>query len=612
MESQERIGVGGIISGRYRILQILGKGGVGFVYLAEDAVLKGQHVAIKVLYPDHEEAEFHRNRFFREVSLTRNLESSNIIRTYDVGQDGPALYYTMEVLQGQTLSELLKANNQITFEQVLDMLVQSARGLEVIHGAEIIHRDVKPSNLFVTDAGVVKLMDFGLARPQNSQLTQSSATPGSAAYMPPEIWQGNTATKESDLYSFGITAFELLAGQHPFPSDSVANMMYNHLRTVPPTLKDLIPDVPPKLSQLIAGLLEKDPEKRPESATEVIRCFQEVLDNKARWSSILVRPIKAISGSSASERSERGRRKVFTSVYLMAGCAVLGVVLGVITVSLQRESRRFQDSTQHAVSQGTEPVTSKAPVELRKAILWLNAGTLAEFGKNRGEPVAIWKHASGDQEKAGVMQAFPDWRPRFNYAGKIPVVSFDGKSHFFESKEVVSQLKYLKSMTVFSLLRAAPFLARDANSRKQRFVWSAQLPYNDMVLARMGFNSLNGVRLNFSSEGRNANFDSQPIAGIKNFHLYTLVLDRKVGSLFVDGEQTKAVQINQPLAFRDVSRFVVGQDIDQMRQKTRFTDFFRGDIAELILIGSRLSDERRRELERMLSAKYSLKYNPDG
>ncbi len=268
---------GHIISSRYVVQSCLGSGGMGAVYLAEDRVLEGSHVAVKVLRSDVVHDESQTKRFLREVQLMHRLNHPNVVRTYDVGKDGPLLYFTMEVVKGRPLEDLLEREVVFSVSQIVDILRQTCEGLMAIHAADIVHRDLKPANLMLLEDDTLKITDFGIARPKSSQLTQHNEIIGSVSYIAPEVWLGKDIVPATDLYSLGVIAYELTTGVLPFDGDEPATMMWMHVKRPPKPPKSLRPDIPNWLNQFILKLLAKDPGERPNNAGDVSRYLTEKL-----------------------------------------------------------------------------------------------------------------------------------------------------------------------------------------------------------------------------------------------------------------------------------------------------------------------------------------------
>ena len=265
--------VGYMISGRYRIESCLGSGGMGAVYLAHDKVLEGSSVAMKVLHREVAHDENHTKRFLREVQLMHRVNHPNVVRTYDVGKDGDLFYFTMEVAIGVQLEDMLRGGG-FEMDRVADLVIQICEGLDAIHAADIIHRDLKPANIILVENRVVKITDFGVARPKSSELTQHNEIIGSVAYIAPEIWLGKPITAATDFYSLGVILYELVTGKLPFEGEEPASLMWMHVKRPPTPPKSVRQDIPNWINQLVLKLLAKSPADRPKSAREIIMFIQ--------------------------------------------------------------------------------------------------------------------------------------------------------------------------------------------------------------------------------------------------------------------------------------------------------------------------------------------------
>lgn len=259
---------GFLVAGRYRIRSLLGKGGMGSVYLAADAVLGDEEVAIKILHPDFIHDEELMQRFLREVQLMRRVSHQNVVRTYDVGSDGNLAYFTMEYVPGQSLEPLIR-DQAIPRSQVASLVVQIADALEAIHQAGIVHRDLKPGNVLLLNDGTVRITDFGVARPEVSEMTAHNEILGSVCYIAPEIWLGKDPGPSVDLYSLGIILYEIATGDVPFDGGSPPELMRLHLDRLPTAPKEINSATPPWLNSVIMRLLEKDPKDRFLTAKEL-------------------------------------------------------------------------------------------------------------------------------------------------------------------------------------------------------------------------------------------------------------------------------------------------------------------------------------------------------
>jgi serine/threonine-protein kinase len=259
---------GQVLAQRYRVQRLLGKGGMGAVYLADDEVLK-ELVALKVIssaFAADEQAMI--ARFRREAAAARKVSAPTVIRIHDLGEARPGLLYlSMEYFAGRTLSELIAQRGIVPIKDVQDILQQVANGLEAAHTAGVIHRDLKPSNVLVGERGAVKIIDFGLATTQMGEgLTATGAILGTPHYMAPEQVRGKPVDARTDIYALGALTYHLVTGRPPFSGDNAIAIGFAHLSENPTPPRQLRKDCPEGLEAAIMAALEKSPDERPATA----------------------------------------------------------------------------------------------------------------------------------------------------------------------------------------------------------------------------------------------------------------------------------------------------------------------------------------------------------
>ncbi len=264
----------GFVLGKYRLLDRIGMGGMGQVYLAEHASMK-RRVALKVLPPDRGKSEFARERFLRESRAAAALEHPNLVRAYDVEMEGDVAFLVMEYIDGVTLHDLIARRGRIDPARAAHYLWQITNGLQAIHSFSLVHRDIKPANVLLDRGGVVRILDLGLVRSEldDDALTRGEGAKmvGTADYLAPEqAIECSKVDSRADLYSLGCTAYYLLTGNPPFPSDKISQKLIAHQTKAPPPLASLVPGIPAELAAVIEKLLAKKPQDRPQSAAEVL------------------------------------------------------------------------------------------------------------------------------------------------------------------------------------------------------------------------------------------------------------------------------------------------------------------------------------------------------
>jgi serine/threonine protein kinase len=256
--------------GKYRILGELGKGGTGVVYRAIDPMLE-REVAIKKQIVDGLQREESIQRFLREARLIARLEHRNIVTVFELGQEPDGVYIVMELLRGEDLCERLRSRRHLSLEQKVRILAEVGRGLAHAHRRGVIHRDVKPRNVFVTELGEVKLLDFGLAHISASTLTATGQVMGSPHYMSPEQIVGRRPDPRSDIFSLGALFYELLSGEKAFAAPTLPEVFDKIVGEEPAPLRNLAPTVTEELSRILSRMMRKAIEERYPTVEELLQ-----------------------------------------------------------------------------------------------------------------------------------------------------------------------------------------------------------------------------------------------------------------------------------------------------------------------------------------------------
>jgi tRNA A-37 threonylcarbamoyl transferase component Bud32 len=323
--------VGTVLAGRYRVRSTLGTGGMAVVYKAEDAIL-GRCVALKTLHRHYAEETSFRSRFKQEARVMASLDHENVVKVYDICQDGEVPFIVAEYIDGRDVGEVLKsAPKGCLSERFTKKIAEQLLGaLAYAHLQGVIHRDVKPSNILITGKDVVKVADFGIARVvEDEEVGKPGEIIGSARYMSPEQLKGEETTPQSDLYSVGILLYHCLTGSPPFSGDarSVARQQIHEDPTPPRKLNRAIS---PQLEAVILKALAKDPEERYASASAMLEELHKDADEIG--TAEIVRPGKRRRGRRRQARKPLGERKVLLAsamlvlLLLGAGTAVAGLV----------------------------------------------------------------------------------------------------------------------------------------------------------------------------------------------------------------------------------------------------------------------------------------------
>ena len=261
-----------LLVGRYRLDRRIGSGGMGHVWAAHDTVL-GRDVAVKVQQfdPHGDRAAF--ERFVREARTAAGLQHPNVVTIFDSGTDGDTAFLVMELLPGPTLDGYVAQQGPLPEREAVALAGQVASGLAAAHGAGVVHRDIKPANLMFDARGTLKIVDFGiahLAQTAAARLTAPNTVIGSPPYLSPEQLQGRPADERSDLYALGCVITTMLTGRPPFEAEHPLAFAHQHVSAQPPRIRDRRPDINPTLDALVAQMLSKSPQDRPQSAREVL------------------------------------------------------------------------------------------------------------------------------------------------------------------------------------------------------------------------------------------------------------------------------------------------------------------------------------------------------
>jgi hypothetical protein len=365
-----------VLDGRYRLERVLGSGGMGTVWHGLDLRLD-RPVAVKVLSGGGLSLPKAMERFGREARAVARLSHPNIVPVYDVGADDDDPYLVMELIDGSTVAQLLD-DGPLALADVLGIGSQVCDGLTAAHVAGIVHRDIKPTNLIVTAAGVVKICDFGVARLlDHADLTESAVAMGSPKYMAPEQISGDPVDARTDLYGLGCSMYAMLTGRPPFASGTPLSVAHQHVTAAPEPVTMHRPEVPPEVAALIADLLAKAPSARPPDAAAVQVRIAAAADRLAAAgpvagarpaapATIAVEPAaRAVAGGgpspAAAARSTRRRWTVGAIAATLSAIAITVALVAVTTAERQSGARRLAASAGPATaSPSPKPITSSA------------------------------------------------------------------------------------------------------------------------------------------------------------------------------------------------------------------------------------------------------------
>lgn len=301
------------LSGRYELRGLVGQGGMADVELAHDRILD-RDVAVKILHARYADDPSFLARFRREAQAAASLNHPNVVGVYDTGADDGRPFIVMELVRGQSLRDLLRSE-QVAPQRAVQITADAALGLHYAHERGLVHRDIKPGNILVSEEGQVKVADFGIARAVNAEnVTQTAAVFGTAAYVAPEQAQGEDVDRRTDVYSLGCVLYELLTGRQPFAADSAVALAYKHVSEAPIPPSRINRELTGPLDAVVMKAMAKDPAARYQTARE----FQQDLQRAARGEQVLAPSAAAYAATQAitrdPERTVVARRPVEETV----------------------------------------------------------------------------------------------------------------------------------------------------------------------------------------------------------------------------------------------------------------------------------------------------------
>ena len=338
---------GRLLGNRYEILENIGNGGMATVYKAKCHVLN-RYVAVKVLRDEFTtDGEFVK-RFNTEAQSAASLTHPNIVSVYDVGSEGDIHYIVMELRKGKTLKEIINEDGALSWKWSVNVAIQIASALETAHKNNIIHRDIKPHNIIITEDGIAKVTDFGIAKAvSNSTITAFGTTIGSVHYFSPEHARGGYTDAKSDLYSLGVVLYEMVTGQVPFNADTPVSVALKHMQEIPKEPMELNPNVPKAVNDIIMKAMQKDTNLRYQNATEMLRDLSKALKNPngdfvvtekqedfptQRISTIYDKSEEEPSRRNNENKKEDGKLKTFIKNHKALSLVLGGILLFVITI----------------------------------------------------------------------------------------------------------------------------------------------------------------------------------------------------------------------------------------------------------------------------------------
>ena len=279
MDSNYEKYVGAVLDGRYKIEKVIGMGGMAVVFKAEDIAAK-KTVAIKLLREDTAQEEESVKRFINESKAVSMLSHPNIVKIYSVSVREDLKYIVMEYIEGITLKTYMQKKRVMKVDEILKCAGQILNALDHAHSKGIVHRDIKPQNIMLTRNGQIKVTDFGIAKLPNAEtVTMTDKAIGTVYYISPEQASGKAIDSRSDLYSLGVTMYEMATGELPFDADSPVSVALMQVNDKPVPPKEINPEIPTGLQQIIANAMEKDPDERYQNAREMQSDIAELRKN---------------------------------------------------------------------------------------------------------------------------------------------------------------------------------------------------------------------------------------------------------------------------------------------------------------------------------------------
>ncbi len=289
---------GMFLADRYEIIEQIGTGGMSDVYKAKCHKLN-RYVAIKVMKSEFSEDKTFVSKFRAEAQSVAGFTHPNVVNVYDVGDENGIYYIVMELVEGITLKKYIEKRGKLPFKEAVSIAIQVANGLDAAHKHHIVHRDIKPQNIIISKEGKVKVTDFGIAKVASSSTINSSSTMGSVHYISPEQARGGYSDERSDIYSLGITIFEMLTGTVPFDGDSTVAVAVQHIQDEIPAPSTVAADIPVSIDKIVLKCTQKKPDRRYQTAAELITDLKKSLVMPDE-DFVVMAPMYAASGAAAS------------------------------------------------------------------------------------------------------------------------------------------------------------------------------------------------------------------------------------------------------------------------------------------------------------------------
>lgn len=419
--------IGKILGDRYELIEKIGEGGMAEVYKAKCLKLN-RFNAVKILKKEFSSNDEIVDKFKKEATAIANLSHNNIIGVYDVGTQDDIHYIIMEYVKGKTLKQIIKEQGKIQSKPAVEIAIQIAKALECAHKSNIIHRDVKPQNILITEEGIVKVSDFGIAKSvSSSTVAHTTAVLGSAHYFSPEQAKGSYVDERTDIYSLGVVIYEMVTGKIPFDADNAVSIALKHIQeeVVPPN--KYTPEIPDVLNDLILKAMEKEPIKRYQSVRDLLNDLVKI-KNDVNFSVVnnsfdddhtrIMAPVNPQNSKKAKEKDEddeddeeeKSPKKKRKTIILLTLLALLMVSLGVLAASL--------------TLRGAKP---KPPENIKvPQIIGMNKDDAERKLKDLGLNMTIMDTIKSDEPEGTVISANPDVNTEVKRNSTVTVVISGG------------------------------------------------------------------------------------------------------------------------------------------------------------------------------------------
>ena len=451
--------IGKLLMNRYELLEKIGEGGMGIVYKAKCHLLN-RLVAVKILKLELNDDEDFVARFKREATAAARLSHPNIVNVHDVGMENSVNFIVMEYINGKTLKQIIKDSGRISFEKTIDIALKIARALDCAHKNNIIHRDIKPDNILITEDNIVKIADFGIAKVVDSRtITNSNKIMGTVHYFSPEQAKGGFVDSRTDIYSLGIVMYEMVTGRVPYNAESSISVAMMHIQqpVIPPI--EVISDIPKNINGLILKAMEKEPINRYQTSKAMEEVLSAIskdpnfildLDNSENHATRLMDTVVAPAPNMGNDytmviseqtsvkkpvikkgKSELSKDKLFSKnkkIIIAIASIILVIIISILGKGILKE---YAIDTADSVESAPKEESEKLPVALKKFVPSLIGSTkeiASQTVVNNGFLLGNVTSAYSDSISKGlVIRQIPEVNTSYEEGGKIDLVISQGK-----------------------------------------------------------------------------------------------------------------------------------------------------------------------------------------